>query len=73
MKAHFVGLVAVFGAAGGQIFGGLLVRMLDLKVKGILKMLIILCLLFPLPLLAVLFLGCEFASIAGVTSHYPNG
>ena len=66
-----VGIAVVPGAAGGHILGGLLVRFLKLKVRGILRM----CAGFTLiaSISGFVYLAnCSIPNMAGVNVNYTN-
>ena len=68
----YPGGLAVPGAAGGQFLGGLICKLAKLKIRGMLKLcmgLCMCCLLFVLPILAY----CSTTAVAGVTVTYLTG
>lgn len=68
----YIGLVAVPGAAGGQFVGGIICKKMKLKVKGMLRLNVIVCIL-ALLLDAVVWVRCDLEDIAGVTVGYNQG
>ncbi|XP_022286828.2 solute carrier organic anion transporter family member 4C1-like isoform X2 [Crassostrea virginica] len=66
------GLVAVPGAAGGQFIGGIICKKWKLKVKGMLRLNVIVCIL-ALLLDAVVWIRCDLEDIAGVNVGYGQG
>lgn len=66
------GLVAVPGAAGGQFVGGIICKKWKLKVKGMLRLNVIVCII-ALLLDAVVWVRCDLEDIAGVTVGYNQG
>ena len=67
-----LGLVAVPGAAGGQFIGGIICKKWKLKVKGMLRLNVIVCIL-ALLLDAVVWVRCDLEDIAGVNVGYGQG
>ncbi|OWF36138.1 Solute carrier organic anion transporter family member 4C1 [Mizuhopecten yessoensis] len=63
------GIVAVPGAAGGQLASGYLCKRLNLKVRGMLRLIIIVCLLAAI-LDVCVWIRCEQDTIVGVNSQY---
>lgn len=67
------GFIAVPGAAIGQFLGGYILRRLKLKVRGMLKMNMIFCIIVMVSS-SVFWVHCDLGSIAGVTAAYnKNG
>lgn len=67
------GYVVVPAGGGGTFLGGVLVRMLKLKVRGIIRMCLILSLIL-LPLLLIFLLRCQNNRFVGISVPYnaPN-
>ena len=63
--------MAVPGAAGGQFFGGYICKRLNLKVKGMLRFMIIVCVLAMI-LDNVVWVRCTQENIAGVNTQYSH-
>lgn len=72
-SAVYVGYVVVPAGGGGTFLGGVLVRMLKLKVRGIIRMCLILSLIL-LPLLLIFLLRCQNNRFVGISVPYnaPN-
>lgn len=68
----YIGLIAVPGAAGGQFVGGIICKKWKLKVKGMLRLNVIVCII-ALLLDAVVWVRCDLEDIAGVTIGYNQG
>jgi organic anion transporter 4A/organic anion transporter 4C len=64
--------VAVPGAAGGQLVGGLICKKWKLKVRGMLRLNVIVCII-ALFLDAVIWIRCDLEDIAGVSVGYFKG
>ncbi|XP_013383827.1 solute carrier organic anion transporter family member 4C1, partial [Lingula anatina] len=69
--AMLTGFVAVPGAAGGQLLGGIISSKMKLKVKGMLKLSMTACVMAAL-LAASFWISCETPSVFGVDIPYPN-
>ena len=65
------GFMAVPGAAGGQFFGGVLCKKLNLKVKGCIRVAIVCCSL-TVVMSAAMWAKCDLGNFAGVTTHYNS-
>ena len=63
------GIVTVPGAGGGMLLGGLLVKKLKLRVRGIIRMDLIVAII-ALIFGCMFFIQCPKVQMAGVTSHY---
>ena len=72
IRFSILGLVAVPGAAGGQFIGGIICKKWKLKVKGMLRLNVIVCIL-ALLLDAVVWIRCDLEDIAGVNVGYGQG
>ncbi|XP_048780929.2 solute carrier organic anion transporter family member 4C1-like isoform X3 [Ostrea edulis] len=66
------GLIAVPGAAGGQFVGGMICKRWKLKVRGMLRLNVIVCVI-ALLLDAVIWVRCDLQDIAGVSVGYVKG
>uniref|UniRef100_K1RCR9 Solute carrier organic anion transporter family member n=1 Tax=Magallana gigas TaxID=29159 RepID=K1RCR9_MAGGI len=64
-----MGIVTVPGAGGGMLLGGLLVKKLKLKVRGIIRMDLIVAII-ALIFGCLFFIQCPKMQMAGVTSEY---
>ncbi|XP_022324180.1 solute carrier organic anion transporter family member 4A1-like [Crassostrea virginica] len=64
-----MGIVTVPGAGGGMLLGGLLVKKLKLRVRGIIRMDLIVAII-ALIFGCMFFIQCPKVQMAGVTSHY---
>lgn len=64
-----MGIVTVPGAGGGMLLGGLLVKKLKLKVRGIIRMDLIVAII-ALIFGCLFFIQCPQMQMAGVTSEY---
>ena len=65
------GFAGVAGAAGGQFVGGFIARKFNLKVRGMVRMAVIICAIATL-LCFIFLLYCPSTQVAGVNSHYQN-
>lgn len=65
------GIVAVPGAAGGQFVSGYLCKRLNLKVRGMLRLIICVCLIATVLDFCV-WIRCEQETIVGVSSQYST-
>ncbi|XP_033727827.1 solute carrier organic anion transporter family member 4C1-like isoform X2 [Pecten maximus] len=65
------GIVAVPGAAGGQLISGYLCKRLNLKVRGMLRLIIVVCLVAAILDFCV-WIRCEQETIVGVSSQYST-
>ena len=65
-------MLVVPGAAGGEFLGGLVTRLLRLKVKGMLRMCALLSLIVGLFAILLVVIGCESPPLAGVNVQYFN-
>lgn len=68
-SAVYVGYAVVPAGGGGTFLGGVLVRMLKLKVRGIIRMCLILSLIL-LPLLLIFLLRCQESRFVGISVPY---
>ncbi|XP_060072652.1 solute carrier organic anion transporter family member 4C1-like [Ylistrum balloti] len=66
------GIVAVPGAAGGQFVSGYLCKRLNLKVRGMLRFIIIVCILATVLDFCV-WMRCSQETIVGVNMQYSTG
>lgn len=69
--ALMVGMLAVPGAVGGQLLGGLLPKWLNLKMRGLL-LLCAGCSAFSVVTVLAFLLRCQMPLIAGVTAPYKT-
>lgn len=65
------GVVVVPGAAGGHFLGGLLPKLLNLRIKG-LMLFLILCSVLGIVFFPIFMLTCDMPEITGVNVHYFN-
>ena len=66
------GLIAIAGASTGQLAGGIAARLMKLKIRGMLKMNVILCVINVSVQAVLISLYCKGPDIAGVNVEYIN-
>lgn len=72
LHIFFLGAATIPGAAGGMFFGGFICNRLKLKVRGMLKVSIISCIL-AMVAVNILWISCEDLTFAGVNKEYEPG
>ena len=66
------GLISIVGASTGQITGGVVARVLGLKIKGLLRMCMLMCVICIIFQGTLISLYCQGPKIAGVDTRYIN-
>lgn len=70
-KSFISGIVVIPGAAGGEILGGLVPKLLNSRLRGLLTQCII-CIALGLALVFQFLLRCDMAKISGISVPYFN-
>ena len=64
--------MAITGAGGGLVGGGIVSRVLSLKVRGMLRLCTLSCITCLLLCLVLMFTSCDQAKIAGINVLYND-